>query len=160
MNVSVLWIHVMECMCAQTRPRFMVERVLGSRVRTRTMLTSKGKIPSTRHSEQDWTQDSFINMTACLLFTFLSDWPGCSFNFHYVNILLQTSRYWLFLFLFHIFRTTRSADWQRAKTSGRVLKQQKWEKAFGQNKFHDKEACHLHHLRVQLILSRWLGTIV
>ena len=41
-----------ECMCAQTRPRFMLssERVLGNVVRTH--VNSKGNIPCTRGSEE------------------------------------------------------------------------------------------------------------
>ena len=48
MNVRIFWVCVMECMCAQTRPRFILssERVLwGNGVRTH--VNSKGKIPST-----------------------------------------------------------------------------------------------------------------
>ena len=46
MNVRIFWVHAMECMCAQTRPRFInsSERVIGKGVRSH--VNSKGKIPS------------------------------------------------------------------------------------------------------------------
>ena len=48
----------MECMCAQSRPQFMLSsiRVLGNGVRTH--VNSKGKIPSTRDSEEGGTHDA------------------------------------------------------------------------------------------------------
>ena len=47
MNVRIFGVPTMECMYAQTRPRFILssERVLGNGVRTH--VTFKGKIPST-----------------------------------------------------------------------------------------------------------------
>ena len=53
MNVRIFWVHAMKCMCAQTRPRFILssERVfLGNGVWTH--VNSKGKIPSTRKFPQ------------------------------------------------------------------------------------------------------------
>ena len=47
MNVRIFWVRAMKCMCAQTRPRFILssEGVLGDGVWTH--VNSKGKIPST-----------------------------------------------------------------------------------------------------------------
>ena len=58
MNVRIFWVRAMECMCAQTRPQFILslERVLGNRVRTH--VNSKGKIPSARGSEEGRTPDA------------------------------------------------------------------------------------------------------
>ena len=53
MTVRIFWVHAMKCMCAQTRPRFILlsERVfLGNGVWTH--VNSKGKIPSTRKFPQ------------------------------------------------------------------------------------------------------------
>ena len=49
------WVHGMECMCALTRPLFVLslKRVLESRVRT--YVNCKWKIPSTRESEESRT---------------------------------------------------------------------------------------------------------
>ena len=54
----------MECMCAQTRPRFILssERVVGNGVRTHA--NTKGKIPSTGGPEQDGTRDAASRRTA------------------------------------------------------------------------------------------------
>ena len=56
----------MECMCAQTRPRFILssERVLGGGVRTH--VNSKGKISSTEKSspEEVQTHDAASSRTA------------------------------------------------------------------------------------------------
>ena len=48
----------LECMCAQTRSQFILssERLLGNEVRTHG--NSKGKIPSTRGSEEGWNCDA------------------------------------------------------------------------------------------------------
>ena len=48
MNVRIFWAHAMKCMCAQTRPRFILssEGVLGGNG-VGTHVNSKGKIPST-----------------------------------------------------------------------------------------------------------------
>ena len=52
MNVRIFWVCAMECMCAQTRPWFILssERVLLSGNGVRTHVGSKGKIPSTGDS--------------------------------------------------------------------------------------------------------------
>ena len=65
MNVRIFWLHVMECMCTQTRPRFILssEGVLGRGVRIH--VNSKGKIPSTGGSEEVWTCDTASCRTAC-----------------------------------------------------------------------------------------------
>ena len=48
MNVRIFWVCAMKCMCAQTRPRFILssERVLGG-MEFEPMLTPREKIPST-----------------------------------------------------------------------------------------------------------------
>ena len=58
MNVRIFWVCAMECMCAQTRPRFILssKRVLGNEVRTH--VNSKGKTPSSRGSEEGQTWDA------------------------------------------------------------------------------------------------------
>ena len=55
MNVRIFGVRAMECMYAQTRPRFMLssERVWGKGVRTH--VNSKGKIPSTGAFEENQT---------------------------------------------------------------------------------------------------------
>ena len=64
MNVRVFWVRAMECMCAQTRPRFILsrERVLGNG--SRTHVNSKGKIHSTGGSEESRTRDASSRGTA------------------------------------------------------------------------------------------------
>ena len=46
MNVRIFWVHVMKCMCAQTRPRFILssERVFGG-MEFELMLTPREKSP-------------------------------------------------------------------------------------------------------------------
>ena len=46
MNVRIFWVHAMKCMCAQTRPRFILssERVLGA-MEFELMLTPREKSP-------------------------------------------------------------------------------------------------------------------
>ena len=46
MNVRIFWVHAMKCMCAQTRPRFILssERVLGG-MEFEPMLTPREKSP-------------------------------------------------------------------------------------------------------------------
>ena len=48
MNVRIFWVRAMKCMCAQTKPRFILssERVLGG-MEFEPMLTPREKIPST-----------------------------------------------------------------------------------------------------------------
>ena len=55
LNVRIFWICAVECVCAQTRPWFIVssERVSGNGVRT--CVNSKWKIPSSRGSEEGQT---------------------------------------------------------------------------------------------------------
>ena len=64
MNVRIFWVRAMECMCAQTSPRFILsfERVLGNGVRTH--VSSKGKILSTGGWEEGWTCDTTSCRTA------------------------------------------------------------------------------------------------
>ena len=64
MNVRIFWVLAMECMCAQTRPWFILSsgRVLGSGVRT--LVNSMGKITSTGGSEEGWTRDTATCWTA------------------------------------------------------------------------------------------------
>ena len=54
----------MECMCAQTRPQFILssERVLRNGVRTQ--FNSKGKIPSIRGPQEGLTRDAASSRTA------------------------------------------------------------------------------------------------
>ena len=62
MNVRICWVHAMECVCAQTRPLFILssERVLGNGVRIH--ISSKGKMPAMGGSEEGPTmQDSEPN---------------------------------------------------------------------------------------------------
>ena len=49
MNVRIFWVHAMECMCAKTRPRFILssESVWGENG-VRTHVNSKGNVLSTR----------------------------------------------------------------------------------------------------------------
>ena len=53
MNVRIFWVCAMKCMCAQTRPRFILssERVFGG-MEFEPMLTSREKIPSTEKFPQ------------------------------------------------------------------------------------------------------------
>ena len=48
MNIRIFWVRAMKCMCAQTRPRFILssEGVFGG-MEFEPMLTPRGKIPST-----------------------------------------------------------------------------------------------------------------
>ena len=50
MNVRIFWVRAMKCMCAQTRPRFILlsERVLGG-MEFEPMLTPREKIPCTEN---------------------------------------------------------------------------------------------------------------
>ena len=43
MNVEILWGFAMDCLCAQTRPRFASERILGNDVRTHVNFEKKTK---------------------------------------------------------------------------------------------------------------------
>ena len=63
MNVRIFWVHIMECMCAQTRPRFILssERVLGNGVRTH--VNSEGKLHSAGGSEEGRTCDAASRRT-------------------------------------------------------------------------------------------------
>ena len=73
MNVRILWIRVMECMCAQTRHRFILssERVFfffflgggGGWNGVRTHVYCKGKFPSTRSLEEERTHDAASRRT-------------------------------------------------------------------------------------------------
>ena len=65
-NVRIFWVRAMECMCAQTRPRFILSstRVLGNGVRTQA--NSMGKTPSTAGLEKDRTRDTASRRTASL----------------------------------------------------------------------------------------------
>ena len=64
MNTRVFWIYAMECICAQTRPWFILssERVLRNGVRN--FVNFKGKIPSTGGSEEIRTCDAASHRTA------------------------------------------------------------------------------------------------
>ena len=64
MNVRIFWVNAMECICAQTRPRFLLssKRVLWNGVRTH--VNSKGKISCIRSSEEDRTHDAASCRTA------------------------------------------------------------------------------------------------
>ena len=64
MNVRIFGVCAKECMCAQTRPWFILlsERVIGNGVRTH--VNSKGKIPSTGGSEKGRTCDAVSHRTA------------------------------------------------------------------------------------------------
>ena len=59
MNVRIFCVCVMKCMCAQTRPWF----ILSSKT-VRTHVNSKGKIPSTRGSEEGQSRDIEAHRTA------------------------------------------------------------------------------------------------
>ena len=73
-RVRIFWVHGMECMCAQTRPQFILssERVFENGVRTH--VNSKGEIPSAGGSEEDWTHDAASRRTA----NPIHYWLGCS----------------------------------------------------------------------------------
>ena len=55
------WVHVMECMCAQTRPQFILwsERVFGE-----WSLREKSPLPEKFSSEEDQTRDAASSRTA------------------------------------------------------------------------------------------------
>ena len=57
MNVRIFWVCAMECMCAQTRPQFILSSKRVFRNEVRTSVNSKRKIPSTEDSDsgEDWT---------------------------------------------------------------------------------------------------------
>ena len=67
MNIRIFWVHAMECMCAQTRPWFMLssER-FGGGMESEPMLTPREKspLPEKVTSEEDQTQDTASNRTA------------------------------------------------------------------------------------------------
>ena len=60
-----LLVHALECMCAQTRPGLKLpsNRVVGG-MESEPMLTPKGKIPTTRSSEEDGNYDAASSRTA------------------------------------------------------------------------------------------------
>ena len=60
MNVRIFWVHAMKCMCAQTRPRFILssEGVFGG-MEFEPMLTPREKSPLPKMSpEEDRTRDA------------------------------------------------------------------------------------------------------
>ena len=64
MSVRIFWVRAMECMCAQTRPRFILssKRTLGNGVRTH--VDSKRKTFSTGGSEEGLIHDATSHRTA------------------------------------------------------------------------------------------------
>ena len=57
MKVRIFGVRVKECLCIQTRPWFILSPKRAKENGVRTLVNSKGKIPSTWGSEQDWTRD-------------------------------------------------------------------------------------------------------
>ena len=107
MNVRIFWVHVMECLCAWTRPQFRLssKRVLENEIRTH--VNSKGNIPSTGGSEEDRTHSAPSRKTASPTHYWLS-YSGPLSNFFFLrspatslvfNILGRFLPMWPFLHL-------------------------------------------------------------
>ena len=78
MNVRIFKVHTMECKCVQTRPQFMLSsNGIGNGVRPH--VNSKGKVPSTKGSEEGLPHDAASRSTASpthysLSYSGLHDW--------------------------------------------------------------------------------------
>ena len=121
MHVRIFWMCAMECMCAQTRPWFILwsDRVLGYGVKTH--VNSKGNMPYTRgsdESEEGQTCDATSCRTASPTYYRLS-YSSPLFSTSNLGVSpSQGSQLWVFLLLVCI---------RSRKGCARIFKKGSWD---------------------------------
>ena len=94
MNVRIFWVRAMKCMCAQTRPRFILssEGVFGG-MEFEPMLTPREKSPLPEHVPRGGSNPRLIHMNNTAMYVshvFLrlsfSDWDDMSHASHLLSV--------------------------------------------------------------------------